>query len=205
MSEGFRVENDFREVLGQVSKLERATKNSLRKTLREIANDGKTAVQREVLASKGRSAKSGDAIRTTKTGETKTSRSGKTTTRQVHRSLRRRIADAVTVELPMSATRTEVDIKVKKSKLPVDFQGVAGAWDSRNGWRHPVFAGRKPTHGRSHTAVKRKQARYRKKATWVQQWGHPYFRTVLVARKDDMAKRIEQEIRQTVEREFGSK
>lgn len=197
------VESDFAEALKRVPTLERATKNALRKTLRAAADEGKVAVQEAALASKGRTSKSGSSIRTSTKTETRTTRTGRSSSRTVHRSLRRRLADAVTVEVPMSASRTEVDIKVKRSKLPPEFAQVAHLWNGSKGWRHPVFAGRKPTKARSATALKRKQARYSKGAAWVHQVGNPgFFDRTLNSRRAAIAAQLEQEIRKTVEREF---
>lgn len=71
-------------------------------------------------------------------------------------SLRRAIANAITVQ----ETATGVRIYVDRNRMPADARGLGAAIENPRGWRHPVFG--RPEMSRSQW-------------TWVQQSGHPWF------------------------------
>lgn len=50
---------------------------------------------------------------------------------------------ALTIEVPSTAKRAGVFVKLKRSKLPRQYQATAGNINRRGQWRHPVFGNRR--------------------------------------------------------------
>lgn len=80
-------------------------------------------------------------------------------------SLRDQIAKASGASVSASDKSVALAFKVRAGNLPPSQRKLPRRWDLPNGWRHPVFGNRD---------------------VWVQQIGHPYFRTTVTAGRDQV-------------------
>lgn len=80
-----------------------------------------------------------------------------TAVRRDGRSIRRELRGAIR----LSATQNGVRLFVDAARLPADSAAMARTFESKRGWRHPVFA---------------RGTQTRREWTWVRQKGAPWFR-----------------------------
>lgn len=84
-------------------------------------------------------------------------------------SLRESIASAAGASVSSSPTRAALAFKVRASNLPPSQRKLPRRWDADGGWKHPVFGNRN---------------------NWVKQVGHPYFRSTIFPRRDEVEKGV---------------
>lgn len=80
-------------------------------------------------------------------------------------SLREQIAAASGASVSASEKKVALAFKVRAGKLPPSQRKLPRRWDKPGGWKHPVFGNR---------------------SNWVQQIGHPYFRTTVIDSKSQV-------------------
>lgn len=148
---------DFRELFARSSKVEPKLRTALRRRIRDAAKGVAEDVKAEALKpGEGVGTKAGwtpRIVRTKKTG------------------LRQNIAGAVKVGILTGNSRSGVRITTNAP--------LAGAWQARRGWRHPVFGDRD---------------------AWVQQRGRPdYFYGTVWAGRDRVKTAVEEAMKEAAD------
>lgn len=82
--------------------------------------------------------------------------------------LRIGIAAGIKVKV-MTGARAGVSIVASSAQMPAGKASLVRAWESKKGWRHPVFD----------------------TGAWVDQSGHPYFRKPIFAKRDVVRAAVE--------------
>lgn len=84
-------------------------------------------------------------------------------------SLREQIAAAAGSSVSASDKKVALAFRVRAGNLPPSQRKLPRRWDKPGGWRHPVFGNRN---------------------VWVQQVGHPYFRTTVTKNRDQVTSAV---------------
>lgn len=139
---------DFVALLGKTSRLEPALRKALRKKVRQAGVEAAKASKEEVLKPplmRGKQPR--------------------------HRGLRAGIAKGIKVQLAASAGGKRVGVILRSggSGLPAGKKTLPRKWNSRSGFRHPLFGD---------------------EGYWYTQRGRPYWSSVLVKQRDVLARRV---------------
>lgn len=122
-------------------------KKELRRSLRDTANEAAQRTRDRVTSGQpGRTVRLSQSADTSKhVRRAYQNKKGGISKQRVHRSLRMKLARAVTVETRISGGSVSVFIKAKRSKLQSQglWRGAAHDWDSPVGWTHPYLGNRK--------------------------------------------------------------
>lgn len=146
--------SDFKRLFGKSSQVEKKLQTALRRNIRRVAGEAAAAVKTEVVSHPGRTV-------------------GR---RRQHKGLRSNIAAGVAVKV-MTGNRSGVAIVASSKALPAGDKSMLYAWQSKKGWRHPVFGTDK----------------------WVAQQGRPYFVGPILARQPRIRAAVEEAMQEAAQ------
>lgn len=145
---------DLRNLLGKSSQVPERLRSALRKRIRQAAQVAADDSKRTVLGAPGTRSR-----------------------HPRHTGLRQGIADGIKVSV-MTGARAGVTIRSTGAGLPADKRSLVLAYESRKGWRHPVFGDTE---------------------RWVTQLGRPYFGAVIFKHRPEVTAAVEAALREAVE------